>query len=253
MTTIRDIVADALRESGILTIGDTPTADSYAEGVRRLNVLVQSMMGVELGDPFVPMSVGKSDAPYTFGSNDDYLRCLKERAVYGSVRLNCNLEEPTTLYLDPNPREGARLSVIDIPGNFSVNKLTLNGNGRNIEGLPEVELDTDGLNRSWFYRADLGSWQVVTDLTENSDSPFPVDFDDWLTTMLAQRLNPRYGQSLAPETIASMQRVQKIFRARYRQEKWANPPLAISRLPSSDAFYRYGYFYPTQRGDYGTP
>jgi hypothetical protein len=229
MTTLRTIVSDALRESAIIQIGTDPAAEEFEEGLRRLEVVIANLFGNELGDQLETVTYGTSgidlghaDDCWTDRINSNYLP-VNIRAVF-------NIDAAKTIYLDPNPRDGARFALIDNLDTFATYNVVLDANGRSIEDTQTVTLATNGLNREWFYRADLGNWARVTELDENSDSPFPREFDDYLITLLAFRMNPRLGEETRQETMATMQMMKTRFRNRYRQRTEVPSELALQRM-----------------------
>ncbi len=242
MTTIRTLISDALRESGILALGDTPEAASEDEGLRRLNVLIRSLIGNELGEQLDSIVFGTNGVTSPLSDVDDYQSVITSNYAPSNIRLVANLSAATSISLDPNPQDGARFAVIDASDVFSSRNLVINGNGRSIENAASVTLSTNGTNSEWFYRADLGNWARVTDLALDDESPFPIDFDDLLITLLAMRLNPRYGQQTGPETNLALTRSRTQFRARYSQNTQGELDLGLTRLPTNSV---YGYFYST--------
>lgn len=225
MTTARDIVKDALRESGILALGDTPSAESEEEGLKRLNVLIRSVLGYEVGEGLISMSYS------------DYQSTIDSQYVPSNVRLYLELEQDTTIDLEPNPQDGARLSILDMADNFSTNNLTLDGNGRLIEGGTTLVLNTNSENREWLYRADTGNWARVSTLTDGDDFPFPLEFEDFFVTSLAMRLNPRYGQEIPQATLVALRRAGNQLKARYAQKREVYSEAALYRLTSNRDFY----------------
>lgn len=217
MTLVRTIISDGLREGGILPLGGTPDAASEAEGLRKISSIVSSLIGAELGENLTSISYGKNGVTTQEGLKADEKTSLDSSYVPSNSRIIANLEGASTLFLNPAPRPGARFAVIDASGNFSSRALTVNANGRKIENAASLSLATDSLVREWFYRDDLADWVRVTDLTLDTAVPFPAEFDELLVTMLAIRLNPRYGQAIAPETKEVLSRWRTLFRARYRQ------------------------------------
>lgn len=217
MTLVRTIIADALRESGILPLGGTPDAPAEAEGLRRLSSIISSLIGAELGENLVSVSYGSNGITTKEGLKADEKLSLDATYVPSNSRIIANIEEASTLFLNPTPRPGSRFAVIDASGSFATYALTINANGRKIESAATLPLSTAGLVREWFYRDDLADWVRVTDMTLDTLVPFPSEFDEFLVTMLAIRLNPRYGQAVAAETQATLARWRNLFRARYRQ------------------------------------
>lgn len=219
MTTVRVLVSDALRESGILALGADPDADEFAEGLRRLSVIIKSLPGNEMGEQLRSSTFGLSGSNSHTGENLSSL--VRQTYVPSNYRLILNLSSSYTLYLDPDPEDGAQFAVIDMLGNLATYPITINANGRQIESATTATLNTNSLNRSWFYRADLGTWQRISDIDENSDSPYPAEFDDLLVTLLAMRLNPRYGVEMSNSTAQALNMSRSKFRARYRQSAQA--------------------------------
>lgn len=229
MTTLRTIVSDGLRESGILQIGTDPEADEFLEGFRRLTNIISSLFGKELGENFSTVTLGLNNLSAS-RQNENLLPEFRNKWLSSNTRYVCNLTSAEILYLDPNPQDGARLSVVDAGGNFATRNLTLVGNGRLIENSSSVLLNTNGTNSEWFYRDDLANWQKISVLTENDQSPFPAEFDDLLTTLLALRLNPRYGVETRQETASILNEIKQKFKARYKQTESQLPEQGLVRL-----------------------
>lgn len=218
MTLTPAIIKDAYRESNMIAKGVEPDSDQSAEALTLLNRILAGVYGNEVGDPLFDWPVGQDgmvDAiAHTWTVNDwSYL--------LPNVRVVAQHTAAQTLYLPPDPADGARVAIVD-PGNrLATRNLTLDGNGRTIEGAATLLLNTDGLNRSWFYRGDLGGWVRLSELTNAADEefPFPQEFDDYFITSLAARLNPRYGRALTDETVAALTSTLSRLRARYRQRQ----------------------------------
>jgi hypothetical protein len=241
MTTIRQIVIDAYGEAGIIGLDDVPDAAQLEVGVRRINTIIKSLFGNELGEQLLPVNFGKAGSMNTYGQGLDQSSYIASKYVPANSRLILNLASSYTIYLNPSPDDGARFGVVDISGNLSTNNLTVNANGTHIESTSSVTLNTNSLNRMWFYRQDQGNWARVTDLDESDESPLPEEFDDLLSTMLALRLNPRFGAETSNEMTQVLQRMRTQFRARYHQTKEVSSETGLYWLPST-----YGNFYWSQ-------
>lgn len=205
MTIASSIITDAYRESNLIPLGSSPTVNQQTEALGRLNVLIYSTVGNEVSDALDDLVIG--------GSNDQtpYLNDY----VPDNSRLILNLAAPLTIKLDPYPFPGQRVSFVDVAGTLASYPLTINGNGRNIEGVATLVLNTNGDSREYIYRADTGNWQKINTLAYTDALPFPMRFDDYFVTMLAMRLNPRYGQSLSAETTEALKRARNQIRAYY--------------------------------------
>jgi len=230
MTTIRQIITSAYREGGIIQIGMTPDADQLAEGLDRLQATVRSLFGNELGDPLYDVQYGSNGLTRSDSRAYDVSSRIDASYVPSNVRLLVRSGQPKTIYLPPNPRDGARVAVVDGSGNFNTNNLTVDANGRKIAGAGSVVLDTDNEIKEWFYRADLGEWKEVSSFDVGDDSPFPLEFDDFLSIKLILRLNPRYLAKADEQTIMEYRRMRAQFRARYTQREEVPSELALARI-----------------------
>jgi hypothetical protein len=232
MTLVSSIITDAYRETNIIPMAGTPSANQTTEALGRLNNITLSTLGFEAGEDLQDINYG-----------GDY----NQAEVLGSwipdnTRLLLNLTAAVTLYADPTPYEGQRLMVVDAGANLATYNLILDGNGRNIEGTATVTLNTNGESRQWMYRGDTGNWVQITELEAADEMPFPEEFDDFFITMLAMRINPRYGQTLAPETLERLRSMRSRIRARYRRRTFdvqTDPGLVDLRknqIYSTDSF-----------------
>lgn len=218
MTSVSTIIGDALRESNLIGINATPTDGELTEGLRRLNAIINSLFGYEVGENLKDYPLG------TIGQASnwvDYPGPYDRSYVTPNSRMIPNISQAMTVYLPRNPSDGCRIGIVDPLNTLSTYNVTLDGNGRSIVGAPTLVLSTDGLTRTWMYRADLGEWVVLSALTDvtTDELPFPDEFDDYFVTQLAIRTNSKYGRGLADSTLATQQRLQKQLRARYSQHE----------------------------------
>lgn len=234
MTLVSSIIQDAYREGNLIPLAGTPSAEQLTEGLRRLNALISALMGFEVGDALFDWPVGTENLEASTTWNSDQW----ERVV-AQARIIANLQQPTTLYLPPDPDDGARIAVIDPRNLLATYPYTLNANSRVIEGATSVTLSTAGLVREWLYRADLGQWVVFSTVADSDDMPFPVAFDDFFITKLAMRLNPRYGRSIDEQTAVILSNQENKLRARYHQIRAVPADLgAVFMTEGHDRNYR---------------
>lgn len=214
-TPVMNIITGALRETNLIPLGVAPTQDQANEAFTLLDTIVRSVLGNEMGENMNPLALGAdnihSPKGYPWWQNDLH------RFVETNTRVMCNLTGEAHFNLHPKPHDGARMGIVDVAGNFSTNPLTIRGNGRNIEGFPELTFDTDGETREWIYREDLGDWVVVVPISITGNMPWPPQFDDMFIIMLAFRLNPRYGQVIHPASEAALKTYLTKFISRYSQ------------------------------------
>lgn len=224
MALVSDILRRAYRESNLIPLGQDPNAAQIVEGLELLNTLVLSTVDNEVSDGLEEVVIG---------GDFDQMELLTDAYVPDNTRLVFNLEDgPIVMGLDPYPKDGQRFAIVDTSGNISTNTVTIDGNGRQIENASSVTLNTDYMNREWLYRADTGNWVVISALTEDSSMPFPTDFDDYFTIMLASRINPRYGQAIADDTRRMLQRARSQLNSRYNKTKEIYPDVDYRSVPS---------------------
>lgn len=239
MTTALSIITDAYREGNLIPVGSTPTDAEQAEALRALNRFISGVFGEEMGENLVdwpaplpqrtaPVAANYPQLPYPMGLDGDLLGVplptslsndfsfyppKNSRIVFGGVS--------ATLYLPEQPDDGSRMAVVQGSGagddGTAGSILTLNGNGRTIEGANTLELTDPITPKQWLYRADLGDWIAVTTLAIGDELPFPDDLDDLWICMLAIRLSPRYGKAVQDGTSSTAVRMMKKLKAKYRQ------------------------------------
>lgn len=209
MTLASDIISRAYRESNLTSLAGGDSAAQQTEALPLLNEQLLSSLGFEAGAELSDLNIG--------GDFDQSSYCTQW--VPANARLVLNLSGAVTLKLDPQPYEGQRLAIADAGNNLATYNLTLDGNGRRIEGASSLTLDTDGDSRQWLYRADTADWVKITALAASDTMPLGQEFDGFFTTRLAMRLNPRYGQGLSQGTVAELAKVETKLRARYRKPR----------------------------------
>lgn len=238
MTLTLKIITDAYREGNLIAIGKEPTAPQVTEGLDRLKPLVLGVFGFEVGEQFMDWRIGNE------GTTNEDMIWDSQRWAYppANTRLIADSAEAQTIWLLPDPSDGARMQVVDPNNRLAAAPITLHGNGRGIDGGESVVISTSGTTAIYFYRADRGEWVLLTDLAGEVDEefPFPQEFDDYFITRLAMRLNPRYGRSMAEASLVWMNDVQSRIRARYRQTVPTLGPLGAAALTSGYGNNRLG-------------
>jgi hypothetical protein len=241
------IIYDAYREANIIEFQQlAPTANQLAEGLNRLNRIIKSVYGFELGEPLVdwqaawpqrtaPVAANYPQAPYPI-TNDPSIMPLpivtqtdlyiypyppkNSRIVWGGTAF--------TLYFPEQPENGSRMSLIQGSGagddGQNGNVLTIDANGRQIGaiGTDTVEFTfntADPVSGDWIYHADLGLWTPIVDLGITDVMPFPSKWDQFWIAALAIRLAPAYGKSISVETQGVYAVMLDKMRAAFRQSQ----------------------------------
>jgi hypothetical protein len=258
MTLTSEIITDAFRQSNLLAIGVSPTALQLAESLRYLNRIVKSVFGNEVGDPLTAFPLGRDNisrpSGYPYWNNTPAF----DWYVPKNVRVMLNLTDSIQLWLHPQPDDGSRFAAIDASNDISTFPVTVNGNGRTIEGATSIILNTDGYNAEWMYRDDLANWQKTAPLLLTDDFPFPEEFDFFFIVQLAMTMNPTFGIQMDPQTSETYRRAKSQLRARYHQTIPVHSELGLIR-PTRTAIDRdrwgsnYWFYDPTAMFNTGYP
>jgi len=203
VTTIRELVSEAFRENNLTLVGDVPDGAEYNEAEKRLLRIISSTFGIAFGEPLETVIHNRDE----------------QEPLLPNVRLLVTSDTFNTVTLAKTPYDGQRFAVVDPEGLLAASPLVVTTEAGTVEGVTSITLDTAGLIREWFYRADTGNWVRVTGLTAESESPFPPEFDDLLTQWLAIRIATRYGVQTSAESSQVYRDILKMFKARYRQNR----------------------------------
>jgi hypothetical protein len=238
VTLVSSIILDAFRESNMLPLGKDPTSNQSAEALRLYNALLTAIFGGAAGERLEDWPLGN------FDRDPNGCQLLVDDARK-HPRINHRLIAVNTLamtvWLTARPQDGSRMGIVDPYNRLAAVPVTLDGNGRPIEGAASIVLNVNGTNREWIYRADLGAWLKISSLIATNENPFPPAFDMMFSILLAMRLNPRYGRTLDEQSAAMLKENRREFIARYLQSQ----PLEIDDSISWPFMSRQGF--DTQR------
>jgi hypothetical protein len=212
---VRSLLNRALKMAKLVPLNAQPRAAELSDALRRLNASIDLAYGFEAGEMLVTAKLGESD-PLPINR-----------------RLVLDLDMATTVRLHAKPRDGARFAITDVGANLATHNLTVDANGHKIEADRTLVLNTSGLTRQWIYRADIGSWVRLEDVTLTGELPFPEEFDLLFEIETAVRLNP---ECLTEALLATKRRLINQMRARYKQEEQVGPELGIVRLGGRSRF-----------------
>lgn len=225
----------------MLPLGKDPTTNQSTEALRLYNALINAIYGGDAGERLTDWPLGNFDRD---PSGCDYIlpytdhRLMHPPINQRLIAVNLIAE---TIWLTTRPQDGSRMGVADPYSRLATVPLTIDGNGRPIEGAASVLLNVNGTFREWFYRADLAAWVKLSSLDVDDDNPFPAAYDTMFIISLAMRLNPRYGRTLDEQSQLVFRQNRREFIARYLQSR----PLEIDNSISWPFMSRQGW--DTQR------
>lgn len=228
-TLLSEIVVQAFREGNFVALGEDTPAEELQEAVPRLRNLISAVMGIELGehyrDWYVPHAYNP-EAPLRYPltpTGTGGTSALPWQYPPANSRLLVKVDEARTLYFPATPNDGARMAYVDLG---STGDVTLDGNGRLIEGATSISSDIGGApavslsGRQWLYRSDKADWILLVNELKASDTvPLPPEFDDLWVTGLVMRMAPRFQIEIQPSIGERYADMLGRLRKRYKQSE----------------------------------
>lgn len=231
MTTVSDIITEGYRESNFKAQVQTLTTEEESEALRKLQSIVDSFFGLVIGTkPFHwyiprPQLTGNVEANFPATPGDTFNQQVFDTDYPPS---NCRLflknTSATEVFFQYQPEDGAMYQVVDVGFTAPV---TLNANGQLFGGVTSADttvvisprFPNNGRNapRTYVYRADIASWNLVANLALADEFPFPAMLDDYFVTALAIRLAPRHGNEPSQATLMRYKDMMVFARGQYRQ------------------------------------
>jgi hypothetical protein len=203
----QEAVERAYREAAIKTINSPAfTPAELDEGLSRLNGFLMSLFGAEIGEnlsewavPTVqitaPLNADPVALPFPSNQSDyDQTFPIGERTPASTAYVSQPPQNSRvlwrggsagTVYLPSNPSDGARMAFVSVA---SPANLTIDGNGRLVDGASTMVLLPGFDPLTLFYRSDLADWRPIQPLTLTDPLPLPPEFDDLLVAGTAIRL-----------------------------------------------------------------
>lgn len=223
MATAEEIIDEAYRENNLIPIGAAPTGPERTEALARLNNIVLATYGTLVGEWLTdwetpPKRATSEDARWPRNPANTELPSDVWPYPPPNARLITNLTKATTVYLYPQPDDGAVMEVANAGEDFSTYALTINANSRRIEGADTVDLTGTDRTYRWMYRADLAEWVPISTLILSSDMPFPAEFDDYFIATLNLRLCARNAREPLQTTASLHMSLRERMKRRYTQE-----------------------------------
>lgn len=245
MTTVYQIIVDAYRQSNLIALGVSPTELQETEALRYLNRIVAQAFGNEVGEPLTGFPIGGNNISRPQGYPWRDVIPDSSWFVPKNIRCNLNLNQAgLELFLHPVPDNGTRFAVTDASNNLSSFPVVVHGNGSFIEGAESVTLNTDSLDREWFFREDKAEWVRYSPLALFDEFPFPSEFDDFFIISLAFRLNPAYQREIDPQSKIMWDKSRTALSSRYSQSIPMNPETALianANMTADRNDHRYGF------------
>ena len=244
MTTAGTIVNRCFRENNLVALGAVPTTAQASEALDYLNRLIKSMIGTDEGELLLDWNVpyqGSNNAQWPLYNTDPTQIVDVYKGPPPNSRLLMGvIGSPFTIYFQNEPPDGARMALVAVGADFVTYPLTINGNGRLIDGPTatgqrSITLTTTPTTPyTWFYRADLATWKALLfPLATADEVPFPDSFDDFWVALLAVRIAPLYGKEPNSVTTAIAKNGMHQFKARYAQE------VPTANFPDAAVFNSY--------------
>lgn len=192
-TTCLDTITHAMRSIGVLAIGRELKAAEAVEGLFRLQAIIDGLFGNGVGLKLTDTDVtGDVDV-----ATDSRNLVAATNAI--------------TLTFPQSPANGARVQIKDMAGNFATYPVTIDGNGRHVEGSATATISMNGTDTTWVYIADDANWAKVAPLALTDT--MPIADDEFFTLNLAKRMAPTYGAQFVDDV--GLLRAANRIRARF--------------------------------------
>lgn len=231
MTHLRDTIARALRIAGLIDAEEDPEFSQLTAAQDSFNQMVRSLAGNGLGGGLTPVD-------FSVPTGEDAVTSV---TVEPGSLLQCNLLQASSVTLPANPKNGARVGVVDASRSFNNYHVQVSPNGRSVEGVhSSLTISTNDDNRIWMFCEHSGNWELERDLTLDDDLYWSEDVVDAMTHMLAARLATENGapisQSLSDLTSEGRATIVRRYGRKARFQ--SNPavgvvsPTAVQRQPA---------------------
>lgn len=190
MTTVLDIVKDAMQECGVLTKTETPTSEEAQTGLKRLNRMISSWSNtgtLQFERVTESFALTDLDFSYTIGSGGDFNTVRPTKIVQAHVRQN-NIDYNLDIVTDKVYQGVVYKSIGGLP--------------KRLNYTNEYPLATINIYPapSGTYTLFITSEKPLTSYaTINTTVDLPPGWIDALTDNLAVRLSSIYGQPVDPE------------------------------------------------------
>jgi hypothetical protein len=213
-----EIIVQAFRDGNFLTERDS-TAEDMLEALPRLNSMIFSLLGLELGEQYrdwpVPFFRTSSVASrYPLGPLAHDLTPDQWTNPPVNVRIMASITAPATVYFPNNPSDGARMAYADAGATAL---LTFDGNGRLIQGQPTIQ--GVGGSRRWLYRADDANWVCLEKLGMDDRMPLPPEFDELFINGLIIKLSTRFKTTVSDDVRMGYADMLSRLKKRYKQSE----------------------------------
>lgn len=242
----------AYREAAIKRLGTVPTQDEYFEGLDRLNGFLASLFGAEIGEqltdvqvPLVQRTTNNPSANFNQGfplnltTIDQPLGALEDRSqseiiLAPNSRVLNRVTTTTTVFFPQYPQDGARIAIVNTGATANI---ILDGNGRRINNQNSLTLLPNAPGVTYFYRADLGNWIPLRDLSLTDELPLPSEFHRLIICGTAISLTALDEIQPQQGTMFMYDRLMKRCKERYYQRISVTP--GGQYLPGADQSYEW--------------
>ena len=227
MTLNSEIIQDAFRETNMVGMGNVATTEEQTEALallqRLVNTVMASVVGVKYRPWFVPTPFHTAPKRRQYPANSAHFEETSNFDIaYPPINSRVVLRntQAQTIYMPAEPIDGATMSFVDVGFGADV---TIDGNGmffgtegRDTTDVFATRTEGRGPTRQYLFREDTASWNLLSDLTLTGEMPFPELFDEYWITVLAIRLQPRFGAKNLEVTLGRAKDMTLLLRGWYR-------------------------------------
>jgi hypothetical protein len=252
-----DFIQRAYRTQNLIPVGKAPTAAEIQEALGLYQSMIASLFGGnDIGQLLAPWEIPPDPTSTNPGRYPLYPQQPNQdnqqqvwRNPPPNVRLIANQGIGDPVFFPPTPPNGSKMAFVNVGLDLTQYPLTLSGNGRLIEGQPDITIDnTYSGPILWFYRDDLANWVRVTDLELTSDSPLPPQFDNFIRCLLFANLAGPNNKEVADETTNIIQHGHRLLKTTYLS---TNPGATFPGAWRMNTYQGYGTPWRFGGGSFG--
>lgn len=228
MSTVADILADALKVLGVLAVGETPSAEEQSDAFRALNRMVDSWASERLTlyatsrDTYVltpglnPHTIGTAGSPTLAATRPIHIdRASIVLAASSNAELPLNIVDDEGWQITQGKATTGTPYILWPETKYPLINLWLN----------PIPVNPDTLV--------LYTWlQLGRFVDPNATFDFPPGYEEAIVYQLAQRLAPGYGVSLSQEALLTAEdALARIKRANWKPQYLRSDPALLQRRP----------------------
>ena len=201
MTTVLDLITDALQDAGVLGSNETPNATDGQKAFRMLNRMLDSASTESLMIYQIVYEVFNltNQTSYSIGPTGNWITTRPTKVVGIYMRDTNGNDLPVQMISEQEYQD-----ILSKPVTATIALCAWVN-----DGMPNTDIFFYPVPSSTTYRAVIWSWKLLTQFTAISDTvTLPPGYEDYIESNLAVRLCTAFGRSVPPDLQAWAQKAK---------------------------------------------